>query len=147
MIDIRQEKSRRNGPKSPRYDLAVESLREPYQRIYEALYKAAYDGAPCPMNRELAKLSGWPGATPRYATQAVQAIETAGLIKVHRGYKSRVVVLPSGQTTHGALEPFKWDVGREDPAFPTAPSVDRTPCPWCGVRGDIGCSHSRRSAA
>lgn len=32
-------------------------------------------------------------------------------------------------------------------AAATHPIVDRTPCPWCNVRGDIGCRHNRTLSA
>lgn len=35
---------------------------------------------------------------------------------------------------------------REKPAVRLCQRVERDPCTFCGVRGDIGCQHQRRSA-
>lgn len=124
------------------YSRALELLREPHQRIYEALYKAAYLGAPCPSNKELAAVSGYPNATPRYASEAVAVIAASGLIEVHRGYKARIVIMPLGQSTKGVpadLAPMRRaDCG---PPIP-AQGMARQTCTYCGVRSDIGCVHT-----
>lgn len=130
-----------------RYDVPLESLREPHQRIYEALYTAAYLGNPCPSNHTLAMASGHPGASQRYASEAVSAIEAAGLIEVHRGYKARIVILATGQSTEGAPADLRPLVRRSaEPPMPSVLPVARTSCGLCGTRSDIGCEHSRRVA-
>jgi hypothetical protein len=128
------------------YSRPLESLPEPYQRIYEAIYQAAHLGIPCPSNRDLAAISGWPDATPRYATQAVNAIAVAGLIRVERGLTSRVVVLPSGQSTAGTVELPRALTGNslglgKGPPVPNTPRIERTICFRCGARSDRGCPH------
>lgn len=129
-----------------RYDVPLETLPVFYQRIYEALYEAAYLGKPCPTNRALAIVSGFPDATPRYATEAVLAIEAAGLIKVHRGHRERIVILPSGQATFGSLETFVARKPVQPPIAPLTPRTARTSCTYCGTNSEHGCVHSRRVA-
>lgn len=138
------------------YSHKLEALPEPYQRVYESLYQAAHLGNPCPMNRELAAICGFPNATPRYVTEVVRRLEADGLIRVERGRTWRVVILPSGHSTmrkmHEAEEVLppasdnlKLGLGG-GPPMPPGPRVDRTPCFRCGVRADIGCAHGRRWA-
>jgi hypothetical protein len=129
---------------------AVESLSEPYQRIYEAIYEAAELGKPCPSNKELAGLCGLAGAQPSYAAFAVAAIERAGLIDVERGQNTRIIILPSGKRTKTA-EPIvsrvrRGNAGRNVVPMPVVAAVERTTCTYCGVRSDYGCVHSRRYA-
>lgn len=47
-----------------------------------------------------------------------------------------------GYTEHRRERSVEVAIARR-PEFPPEQFVDRDPCPRCGVRGDIGCSHSR----
>jgi hypothetical protein len=118
-----------------------------YQRVYEAIYSAAYHGEPCPKNTELARIGGI-STYARWGTDALVHLERAGLIRVRRGYHARIVVLASGQATAGVLPPgkaVKLCGPREPEINPNA--RERFACPYCGVRSDLNCEHVRRLAA
>jgi hypothetical protein len=41
---------------------------------------------------------------------------------------------------HSVAPQITRDLGRGPPMMPRA--VDRTPCPRCGIRADLGCAHA-----
>ncbi|QEH79920.1 hypothetical protein EIK56_17985 [Sphingomonas sp. C8-2] len=124
------------------------------------LSEVARKGAPCPNNTEIQDridLSNGSEVQPLF-----HRLELAGVIKVERtGCSRRVTIVETGMTTgwtaivrgrpgyagvrgpgdsHFPIEGFRGDL-------PPERYLDRDPCPRCGVRGDLGCAHSRRLAA
>lgn len=130
-----------------RPDQSLHALPDHYQRVYEAIYRAAWDGKPCPSNLALAHIGGV-SEYARWGTDAVRYLEKAAMIRVERGLKTRVVVLASGQSTAGAIA-----VGRavtmsiaNEPKITGPIPRERFSCGYCGVRSDYGCKHTRRAA-
>jgi len=65
---------------------------------YLIIKQAAEDGAPCPMNKDIAETTGHSSVSS--ATELVQALELKGLITVERFRKFRVVtIVASGKRT------------------------------------------------
>lgn len=127
------------------------------QAVLTAIASAAAMNGPCPSNDTLASLIGASSAsTP---ARCVKRLERKGVITVARGNSCRVVtVISTGAKTAGQVKSDHWRVrqpigrrlrprpdGREGhgPAnsAPTFVSSDRTPCFYCGTRGDLGCEH------
>lgn len=127
-------------------DELLHSIPGPHQRVYEAIYRAAYDGDRCPSNIELAHIGGV-STYARWGSDAVSYLARSGLIRVERGRMTRVVVLLSGQATAGAITVGR-SVKRCSPSDPqiNPAARERFSCSWCGVRSDHGCSHTRRAA-
>lgn len=112
----------------------------------------------CPSNGEIAGLLHMEGV--HTASKSILRLEARGAITVKRYRSSRVVTIVStGQSTASALPPSpplhadgaagadhqsQGDASARTKAQPLG--IDREPCRLCGVRGDIGCRHTRRAA-
>ncbi len=132
--------------------------------ILAALERAANAGQPCPSNGELASLIDRQSTSA--AVEALARLSRAGRIAVQRGPASRVVtILATGKSTAGTITQTHWRDRPENahrkriryrkakprPAPPpppaASPRIERTCCPWCGVRSDVGCRHSMEARA
>lgn len=116
---------------------------------------AADAGLPCPSNPDIAARHGFSSISS--GARAIERLERAGMICVERGNCSRVaIIVATGKRTAGVVGKPHWrmlhaprpaspftrtrqPVGPPLAALP-AP-VDRDPCPRCGTRRDLGCSH------
>lgn len=122
------------------------------------LRSCAAAGEICPTNGALCELLGMEsvGAT----SGVLSRLERRGLIAVERGQQSRVVtIIETGRKTAGTVKTAHWRLSRDpktrrpgarqsspasaDPADESRPRVDRDPCTFCGVRGDVGCKHRK----
>ncbi|PZQ55280.1 MAG: hypothetical protein DI555_07995 [Novosphingobium pentaromativorans] len=131
-------------------------------KLLELLTRCAAEGRAAPSNADLTAFLQLDRANT--VPRIMQRLEERGLIVVERYSCSRIVtIVATGQRTAGVPGTPHWmDANRaaraekkpkSDPApvvrspvirsQPHAVSVDRDPCPRCGVRGDIGCRHSR----
>jgi hypothetical protein len=137
--------------------------------VFHAIVRAARNGRPCPTNSELAALMGM--ASPSTSVRVLARLSQRGKIVVQSGQCSRVVDIPAlGIGTAGRLPARHWREGRgqslttharsarpakvraEAPPRGRGPNAEhaiiltesRDPCPYCGVRGDIGCKHRAR---
>lgn len=122
---------------------------------------AADAGAPCPNNAEAMAHIDAPNLAD--VNPLLDRLENDGLIRTERtGNRRRVQIVATGAWTdwtrytggrHRVL------VGHADPDdftpkyregfrgdLPAERYVVRDACGYCGVRGDIGCRHSRRAA-
>lgn len=124
-------------------------------KLLALLTKAAAEDAVCPTNAEMAGLLDLDSSNT--ASKALLRLETQGAVTVKRFRTSRIVTIAStGKSTAAALPPAHADdaAGTDGQAQGDAAlrprlkplSADREPCRLCGVRGDIGCRHSRRAA-
>ena len=133
-----------------------------HQRVYRALAEDADNGRQCRDNGALALVAELHsvGASSAIVTD----LERRGLIRVVRGHNSRVVtVVATGRSTAGEIRTPR----HYGPRAPGAPlrkrplavrperkpddalvnrPPDRTPCVFCGTRGDLGCRHRRAPA-
>ncbi|WP_146037268.1 winged helix-turn-helix domain-containing protein [Novosphingobium guangzhouense] len=139
-------------------------LLEQDDRILAAITKAAERGQPCPQNGELARMIG--ASSKSVPVNAMKRLEERGLIVVERFSMSRIVtIVATGKSTGGHPATPHWRVHLRDgdvsmpidhkaqpvpaapvPAVHSRPEpvrVNRDPCPFCEIRGDIGCRHSR----
>lgn len=136
------------------------------QRVFDILNTAAESGAECPSNLAFCSWLNL-GSVSRPA-EILAKLEKAGLIKVERFSRSRIVtIIATGKRTAGEQKARKhWRVsGAVNPGaytynsprrkagihvtdprpdMETATFVHRDPCPFCGVRADIGCAHKGR---
>jgi hypothetical protein len=127
-------------------DEKIHALPEHFQRVYEAIYRAAYLGEACPSNADLACIGGV-SSYPRWGTDAIAYLERAGLLTVVRGQMTRVVVLASGQATAGRIAVGRAVTMRTHSEPPIVPGArERFSCSFCGVRSDYGCKHTRQAA-
>ncbi len=129
--------------------------------LYSHLAAAARAGAPCPTNTELMDILDLSSVTE--ANPLLDRLEAGRMIRVeHTGNRRRVTVLALGLSTgwtvyaRGRPRLFVGTAGPGETArpiegfrgdLPPERYLDRDPCPRCGVRGDLGCAHSRRLAA
>lgn len=137
--------------------------RQRVAKLLALLTKCADAGRVAPTNSELAELLGLQHANN--ASAALKRLEALGEVTVERFSNTRIVSIRStGKSTAGI--PGGWRtcghrVNADRPARPDKQpqgesarviakpepvSIDREPCRLCGVRGDIGCRHSRQSA-
>ncbi len=128
------------------------------ERLIETLTRIAREGKPCPTNDSLAE--------ELYISRAgtiakvMERAENAGLIRVESFQRGRIVTIvqlgistseipriPHWRTRSGV----KRAATRREPPIPAPEKsftfVSRDPCPWCGVRQDLGCHHLPRVAA
>lgn len=130
-------------------------------KLLALLTKCADAGRPAPTNAELAELLGLQHQNG--ASAALKRLEALGEVTVERFSNTRIVTIRStGKSTAGI--PGGWKrtcshrVNADRPARadnqpqgdtarvltkPEPLSVNRDPCPCCGIRGDIGCRHTR----
>ncbi len=133
---------------------------------YAMIALAAEAGEPCPSNRIVAAALGF--GSVGHVPAVLNRIQAAGLIRIERGSTSRIVtILANGKRTAGEPGAIHWRYrpenrdrrhakygdGRPRKRAERAaasgmrpPRVDREPCFYCGVRGDVGCAHRRRGA-
>lgn len=132
-------------------------------QIFMMLHRAAERGDKCPSNIDISFAVGL--SSPASATRILQRLEEKNLIEVYSGQCSRVVkICGSGKQTAGPTPRAHWrnrpenarrrkwrympkDIGRVPEPEPSASfqaliPVNRDPCPRCGTRRDIGCSHT-----
>lgn len=123
---------------------------------FDAIVRAAKAGERCPSNDDLCGLLN--GGSSSIGARAIKALEQRGMIVVTRFQCGREVFVPSiGKATaaYAGKRSQHWrERGGERrlPAVPVAkrpvaaemmpPVVNRDPCPRCGTRADIGCTHS-----
>lgn len=140
--------------------------RERDAKLLELLTRCAAEGRVAPSNAELTSLLKLERANT--VPRIVKRLEERGLIVVERYSCSRIItIVATGQRTGGVPGTPHWlDANRARPAEkkpkgdrapvvrppvvrtqPQPVSVDRNPCPRCGVRGDVGCRHSRQAAS
>ncbi len=131
---------------------------------------AAENGVECPSNVTITERLGLSSinAGPRF----IAVLEKRGLIKVERySHSRRVTIIETGQSTARCSGNIHWSsrgivrgpartaeqakrperLARAEAHMfrgdlPADRYVDRDPCGFCGVRGDIGCVHNRRAA-
>ncbi|HET7154969.1 MAG TPA: SANT/Myb-like DNA-binding domain-containing protein [Hyphomicrobiaceae bacterium] len=73
------------------------------QRAFAIIEASANEGRPCPTNRDLADMLGY--STPSKGVGVVNFLEAAGLIKVRRARKSRIVtIVRTGKKTAGEID-------------------------------------------
>lgn len=119
--------------------------------LYEWLEDCAERNFPCPRNQEIQDHFGFGSAVS--ASHLIAELEEMGLIAVARGPNTRnVTIIATGKQTA-----LRWDVAnkpkiteaeRKKLQVPTPrrfTAIDRTPCPRCGVRADIGCQHKPKA--
>jgi hypothetical protein len=124
-------------------------------RVLALITEAVEANKPCPSNPQLARAVGLRAAS--FGHRAIERLRQAGLITVEHGPCARVVtIVATGGRTAGEPGKQHWrgraSTGgfrrRAEPVGPPLsslpPPVHRDPCPRCGVRRDVGCSHSRR---
>lgn len=122
--------------------------------IFAMLVRAAEAGAVCPSNPAMAEAIG--ASSVANGPRILSKLEKRGLIRVMRGACSRVVIITAtGKRTAGEITTPHWSergvikskpkpfpVNAQDEVGPGQVSVvHRDPCPWCGVRADVGCRH------
>ena len=89
------------APKSPRKH--EQARQDKIQRCFDLINSAAEAGRSCPTNRDLADMIGYSGA--QHASEVVSLLEVAGLIKVKRYRRSRIVTIcKTGKSTAGVAE-------------------------------------------
>jgi len=145
--------------------MARPSIKGSAARALASLEAAAAIGARCPSNADLAEIIG--AASVSNGASIVSLLEQRGLITVKRFAMGRVVtIVATGHSTAPITGQRHWSergVVRAQPPLratsdkPPEPIrvfrgdvaasriVDRDPCPCCGTRRDVGCSHSARS--
>jgi hypothetical protein len=125
------------------------------------LSDAASKGEPCPNNTVIHDLFNLPSVSQ--VNPLFLDLEADGAIVVERtGNRRRVTIVATGASTawteyyRGRPRLFVGTAGPGETArpiegfrgdLPPERYLDRDPCPRCGVRGDLGCAHSRRLAA
>ena len=129
--------------------------------VFGLLRRAAEKGDRCPSNLDICFAVGFGSASA--GPRILARIEKAGLIKVYSGQCSRVVeIVGTGKRTAGDIPRPHWRDRPENkhrkhkqyrvpikphpaPPEPCASfsvlRVERDPCPYCGVRGDVSCKH------
>jgi SOS-response transcriptional repressor LexA len=114
------------------------------------LVECAEAGRPCPTNRETSERLGL--SSVNHATVLYQALEEQGLIRVECSRTARVVtIVASGGRTAGLLrtiahyEKAESKEHRLSAAQIAARRVDRSACPRCAVRSDVGCAHQAQA--
>ena len=124
-------------------------------RLLAMLTQYAEEGREAPTNHEMAEHLGIEHATT--ASKVLQRLEVRGDVAVQRFKDFRIITITAtGKSTAAALPPAPSphtdgaaaDDQPQGDAAGILPklkplSVDREPCRLCGVRGDIGCRHSR----
>lgn len=129
------------------------------EAVLAILKRAADLGAPCPTNDHITAAVSLGEAAN--VTFALNGLRDMGFIAIaSRGGYRRVTICETGQSTDWTARPKRY-VKRSQPVFregremvgsfrgdlPADRYVDRNPCGFCGVRGDVGCRHSQRVAA
>ena len=124
-------------------------------RLLAMLTRYAEEGREAPTNHEMAEYLGIEHSTT--ASKALQRLEVRGDVTVQRFKDFRIVTITAtGKSTAEAQPPAgaphtdgaAADDQPQGDAAGLLPklkpvSLDREPCRLCGVRGDIGCRHSR----
>lgn len=119
-------------------------------KLLELVTAAAAEGRAAPANAEMASFLGL--ASEAAAGRVLKRLEDRGDVTVQRFINTRIITITStGQSTAAVpvnlSQPRRDRSAREDyqPEHATAPAdrIKRDPCPLCGVRGDIDCSHKR----
>lgn len=112
----------------------------PSSAILRLIMTAAETGQPCPTNRELSDGAGVEMQTVHNALNRLNLNQT---IRIHRGRSTRIIeIVASGQETlPGAFRQpsHRRTVPKPQEVRLCQPAPDRTPCPMCAVRADIGC--------
>jgi hypothetical protein len=125
---------------------------------------AANNGERCPTNAQIAERCG--GQSVSMGANIVNFLEVAGIIRVARYRAGRVVeIVATGKCTAGNFSGAIQEYGKGSrripnklishpteimPALPEKAVpviIDRSPCPRCATRADVGCVHSERLAA
>lgn len=130
----------------------LDTLRPTARILYRILCDTADRGAVCPTNFELADLAGVSCIST--LNRATRNLADAGLIRIRTmpGNGRIVTIATTGHRTATPpppapdAPPRRYLRGSNAPiiaAQPLPPRVDRQPCPRCGTRGDIGCTHGR----
>lgn len=123
-------------------------------RLLAWLERCAAAGAAAPTNDVICERFGY--SSKSSAVRLLDRLEWAGLIERERSSNSRTVTITaSGQRTGvGGFVGGSTGRGRhriEKLAAEKLPAphqiIDRTPCPRCAVRADIGCRHQPRGVA
>lgn len=125
----------------------------------EAIEQAAENNLPCPTNEELALVLGGRANT---ACEALQRLESQGVITVERFTRYRIVTIcETGKQTAAPTGPFMPSTGiaehrliaerrlaliAERDRLADQLRTHRDPCPMCGVRADYGCKHQSLAA-
>ena len=110
-------------------------------RLLAMLTRYAEEGREAPTNHEMAEYLGIEHSTT--ASKALQRLEVRGDVTVQRFKDFRIVTITAtGKSTAAADDQPQGDAAGLLPKLKPV-SLDREPCRLCGVRGDIGCRHSR----
>ncbi|GEM_PF-1536907 len=127
-------------------------------RLLELLTECAREGRVAPSNAEMADHLGIEFSTT--ASKILQRLEARGDVSIKRFKVERIITITAtGDSTAAPLpraQPVNADgaAGADDQPQGNAPGcfpkvqplgIDREPCRLCGVRGDIGCRHTRRA--
>jgi hypothetical protein len=129
-------------------------------RLLELLTECAREGRVAPSNAEMADHLGIEFSTT--ASKTLQRLEARGDVSIKRFKVERIITitatgdstaapLPRAQPLHAdeaapADDQPQSDAAPVARAHPQPLGIDREPCRLCGVRGDIGCRHTRRAA-
>lgn len=140
--------------------------------VLEIIERAANTGSPCPSNEALAHSGGFKSMSS--GARAVLLLEERGAITVKRASCSRIItVVSTGKSTGGKLTKIRtYGKGSRPPVdplkrkqhprrhladhsaghvygppLPADMPLERTSCPRCGVRSDIGCRHVEQEVA
>jgi hypothetical protein len=128
-----------------------QSREQKLQTLYGHLKWVAATGGDCPSNIEIMRAVD--AHSISIGPALLDALAGRGLITVERGVQNRrITIIETGQRT----SPVKDVVARRRDSYKDAHAfrgdlpperyVDRTPCGFCGVRGDVGCRHNRMAA-
>lgn len=129
-------------PKAQRYGLSrcADARAERVESLFAVLNKAAEEGAPCPLTRELAAAIG--AKSTASVSDYLDKLATAGRITIAGYSGGRVVTITSTGKKTGAASGVVLPMYRKprqdaaDDPLPAQPRVFRDPCPGCGVRMD-----------
>ena len=131
--------------------------------VFMLLNRAAERGDVCPSNLDIIFCAGL--SSSGCGSRILKRLQAKGLIEVYSGQCSRVVrICGTGKQTAGEMPRTHWRdrpenkhrkhklyrssaKPRELPpiepcaSFQALKPVDRDPCGYCGVRGDVPCKH------
>lgn len=116
------------------------------RRALTLLERAAGAGRPCPTNDDVAD---WLRCSHTKAADVVAALDTMGVIRIHRHANRRVIEITStGRRTELTAKRLRLHDALHDssPKRPLAVLHYHAPCSWCGCRPDAcSCPSGRAS--
>lgn len=129
--------------------LAYSTENPRYLKILAILEHAAMRGLPCPTNRDIAKEIKSGG---EFVASAIQQMAGAGVIEIWGNAIVRKIGIFGTKYVTAPTKPTDQILAKREYSngiihLPESRYLQRDPCTYCGVRGDIGCRHNRRAAA